>query len=204
MKKIALASAAMGGVALFAFGASGTFASFTDSEEVTATAQAGTMDLQVGGKEAVRTADLGTLNPGETKTVSYWIHNEGSVAGTLLAGLAVTDAEWGCTGPEGQVAGEVCTDWETGGEFSKYATVQIFDAVATDETACKTAVGGTPLLGATSKSLKDQMFSQKITFGALAAETDKCVVLKVDLPDVGNDVQGDSATIKLAMNLRQA
>jgi predicted ribosomally synthesized peptide with SipW-like signal peptide len=202
MKKIALASAAMGGVALFAFGASGTFASFTDSEGFTATAQAGTMDLQVGGPAATSVASLEALNPGQSTAVSYWVNNAGTVAGDLTAKLSVVDAENGCTDAESKLTGtgaDNCSQWTTGGELSKYAKVQFLDATATNETDCKSATSGTSF--STSSAVAAVGGT---SLGALAANTGNCVVLKVTLPaTAGNIVQGDTAQWTAALTLAQ-
>jgi predicted ribosomally synthesized peptide with SipW-like signal peptide len=204
MKKIALASAAMGGVALFAFGASGTFASFTDSEVATATAKAGSMDLKVGGATATSGASLDGLNPGDSTTVSYWINNAGTVAGDLSAKLTVTDAENGCTDPESKTSGENCSQWTTGGELSQFATVQFLDATAADDEACKKATNGAAVLGMQPVVLKDAVVASQIPVGALAKNEGNCVVLKITVPDTaGNIVQGDTADVKMDITLAQ-
>jgi predicted ribosomally synthesized peptide with SipW-like signal peptide len=201
MKKIALASAAMGGAALLAFGASGTFAAFTDAEQGTASASAGTMDLAVGaGQLTGKISSLG-LNPGQGTTVSYWITNTGTTAGALTADLSVTDEERGCQEPEKELLDTTC-DWSTGGEFSQFATVQFLDAAANTRETCAQAATGddvTPKL--VLKSVAD---AGAAPVDELAAGTGNCYVVVIDLPRTAtNVVQGDVSGIKVDITLTQ-
>jgi hypothetical protein len=162
----------------------------------------------VGGPTGTTSADLGTLNPGGSKTVSYWISNVGDVAGVVSARLAVTDAENGCTDAESKLkapAADDCSQWTTGGEFSKYATVQFLEASAANSVACASATDGNPVLGMAPVGLQAAQTGQ-IRVDDLTANENKCVVLKVVLPKdkAGNDVQGDTAEIKMNINLAQA
>jgi predicted ribosomally synthesized peptide with SipW-like signal peptide len=202
MKKIALASAAMGGVALFAFGASGTFASFTDTEAVTGSAGAGSLDLTVGsGPVATATAAM-ALTPGQSTTQSYWVNNAGTVAGTLSADLSiVSDAENNCTDPENE-SGDTTCGWGTNGEFSKFATVQFETASATTADACKTATFGTAV--APAVALKTAADAGPANVFPINGGTGKCVVFKLTLPETAsNVVQGDTAQFKADLTLTQ-
>ena len=211
MKKIAIAAAAMGGTALIAFGASGTFAAFQDSETSTATASGGTMDLTVGGATQSGSVSPLGLNPGQTSTLSYWVNNAGTVNGALTADLTVTaDEERGCQDAEtkattDQAADSSCTDWGLGGEFSQFATVQFLDSSAADAAACKSSMTGTPVLGMGAVTLKDAAAAPAgIAVGSLAANQGNCIVLKVELPPTaGNVVQSDAASFKVDVTLAQ-
>jgi hypothetical protein len=202
LKKIALASAAMGGAALIAFGASGTFASFIDTEAATGSAGAGTMDLTVGGGTLTSPTSALSLNPGGKTTLSYWVNNAGTVAGTLTADLSVTDEERGCLEPE-QADGDTDCDWAEGGEFSEFANVQFFDAQASTPETCAQAVTGaalTPMMG-----LRALAATSAAPVGALAAGAGNCYVVAIELPnDARNKVQGDVSQIKVDLTLTQA
>ena len=204
MKKIALASAAMGGVALIAFGASGTFASFTDTEAVTASAGAGTLDLTVGsGPVATATAAM-ALTPGHSTTQSYWVNNAGTVAGTLSADLSiVADDENLCAEPETE-SGDTSCGWATGGEFSRFATVQFFQpaAATADAAACESAKPGTAI--APAVTLAAAAAAGQANVFQLGGGTGACVVVQVALPaNVTNVVQGDTARFKADLTLQQ-
>jgi hypothetical protein len=203
VKKIAIAAAAMGGTALIAFGASGTFAAFTDSEQATAAAGAGTLDLQVGGGTVSGDVEAFNLNPNESTTISYWVNNVGTVAGNLAAKLKVVqDAENGCNDPERE-ADDSCTEWSSGGEFSSFATVQFLDSDAANAVACEDATTGTPVLGMSAVRLQDAE-AGLLRVGSLEKNAGNCVVLEVKLPDTAtNAVQGDTAQVQLDITLTQ-
>jgi predicted ribosomally synthesized peptide with SipW-like signal peptide len=204
MKKIALASAAMGGAALLAFGASGTFAAFQDTEQGTASASAGTMDLAVGNGQVTGTIPSLGLNPGQKTTVSYWITNTGTTAGDLAADLTVTDEERGCQEPEKE-AGDTTCDWATNGEFSRFATVQFLDAAADTPAKCATATTGEAVLGLPALGLGFAAgAADDIHVGSLAAGAGNCYVVAIELPRTAtNVVQGDVSGIKVDVTLTQ-
>jgi predicted ribosomally synthesized peptide with SipW-like signal peptide len=201
MKKIALASAAMGGAALLAFGASGTFAAFQDTEQGTASASAGTMDLAVGAGQLTGTIPSLGLNPGQGTTVAYWVTNTGTTDGTLAADLSVTDEERGCQEPEKELLDKTC-DWATGGEFSQFATVQFLDAAANTPASCAQATTGAEV--APKLPLNVVAGAGAARVGALAAGAGNCYVVAIELPgDATNVVQGDVSAIKVDVTLTQ-
>lgn len=203
MKKIALASAAMGGVALIAFGASGTFASFQDVETGTATASAGSMNLAIGEGQRTGTIPALGLNPGQSTTVAYWITNTGTTAGTLTADLSATDEERGCQEPEKEAGDTTTCDWATGGEFSQFATVQFLDAAADTPETCAVATTGTVLSPAVR--LRDAATAPAQLVGSLGANSGNCYVVAIGLPvGASNLVQGDVSEIKVDVTLKQA
>jgi hypothetical protein len=202
VKKIALAAAAMGGTALIAFGASGTFAAFSDTEQATASAGAGSLDLTVSGAPVTTAPAAMALNPGQSTTQAYWINNAGTMAGTLSADLAVVEnAENSCAEPETESGDKTC-EWGSGGEFTKYATVEFLTAGAVDEAACRTAKTGQSLapavtLDAAAAATRADLFS-------IEGGKGKCVVVAVTLPgSAANDVQGDTAKFRADLTLTQ-
>ena len=77
MKKIIIASAAMGGAALIAFGTSGTFASYQDTSQVKSSLAAGSIVLNVAGAQENANLNVTGLKPGTTTPLhyAYWIQN---------------------------------------------------------------------------------------------------------------------------------
>ncbi|MGY1744887.1 TasA family protein [Blastococcus sp. SYSU D00695] len=208
MKKIAIASAAMGGAALIAFGASGTFASFTDTENRAGNAGAGTMDLTLGGSESATITGLG-LNPGDTATYGYWVNNAGTTNATLLADLTILgDEDRNCSEAErepiqGVYAGDATCDWGTNGEFSATAQVQFFENTTATEATCATQTGGTAIGPATT--LKQSAAANAQALGAVGKDSGRCIVLRVSLPgNATNAVMGDVTTFTFTATLNQA
>ncbi|MGY1663360.1 TasA family protein [Geodermatophilus sp. SYSU D00705] len=208
MKKIALAAAAMGGTALIAFGASGTFAAFTDAEQTKTSSGAGTLDLTLNSGAVVGAPKPLALAPGESTTQAFWVNNAGTVAGALTAALTINqDAERGCQEPEttavtGFTPDNTCDEWWSGGEFSKYAQVQFLDSEANTAADCATSTTGAESWGR-AVTLKDAAVAPA-PIGDLAGGAGNCIVLKVTLPgNVGNDVQSDTAEIGFAATLAQ-
>src|SRR5688572_7869922 len=111
MKKIALASAAMGGAALIAFGASGTFASFTDQATVTSSAvSAGS--LEISATESA-TASIGgeDMAPGAKATRTFKLTNsgEGVTAVPSVQVLSIANQDDGCTSKSEEAVDECWT-----------------------------------------------------------------------------------------------
>jgi len=210
VKKIALAAAAMGGTALIAFGASGTFAAFTDTETGTGAAGAGTMDLAIGQGVVTGALPAMSLNPGQSTTVAYWMNNTGTTNGTLSADLTITeDAERDCTDAEYKTVGNQLADtscgWNGEGELADVAQVQFLDATESTPEACKAATDGDAVLNMGLISLTDAAAVPALGVGNLAANTGNCIVLKVAVPDsAGNNVQSDTMAFKVDVTLTQA
>jgi hypothetical protein len=205
MKKIALAAAAMGGTALIAFGASGTFAAFSDTEQATATAGAGTLDLAVAGGQVATAPAAVSLSPGQSTQLAYWVNNVGSVGGTLTAGVSLLEnAENNCSEPETE-SGDTTCGWATGGEFAENVVVRFLKAGATDEAACRTATGGTEISGAPAGTLLAAEKALPFDVFEIQGESGKCLVVNVSLPvnADNNEVQGDTARFRTDLTLTQ-
>jgi predicted ribosomally synthesized peptide with SipW-like signal peptide len=206
MKKIALASAAMGGVALFAFGASGTFASLTDTEQIqNLEAKASTMDLEVGTTASSPTAAL-KFTPGEpSQKFAYFVNNTGDVAGSLFADLVLTgNAENECTEPEVGVDGscDPANDaWS--GELASELTTRAFRPVIVDSAEdCDVTKVGTAFDQA--RSLRMAADASAVEIADLGNTRGLCFVYEFALPDgASNAVQSDSAKFRIDLNLKQ-
>ncbi|MGY1688046.1 TasA family protein [Geodermatophilus sp. SYSU D00867] len=200
MKKIALAAAAMGGAALVAFGAGGTFAAFQDSEQATSAAGAGTLDLVLDAAPTQTAPKPLALNPGQSTTQAFWIANTGSLPGMLSADAVVQqNAENDCTEPERQVDGSCGTT--TGGEFTSLAQATLLYNAAGTAEACKAATTGTPI--APSRSI-DSWVADPAVVTEVAAGAKACVLVQVTLPPTaGNVVQGDTAEYRIDFSLVQ-
>jgi hypothetical protein len=197
MKKIALASAAMGGAALIAFGASGTFASFSDTATLSGqTAGADTFELAVGGGVVSTDQAELSLAPGESARYAYSIKNDSTLPGLLTATVNVQDVENGRNDPE-KAAGD--TNDGTG-EFSTFARVQ-----AAYDAGCN----GTPDTKLSSAPVAIAALSETVSAGfknwTFTAGTTHCVILDVSLPDNEkiNQVQGDDMIFSLGFTLTQ-
>ena len=203
MKKIALASAAMGGAALLAFGASGTFAAFQDTEQATAFAGAGTLDLTVKGGSVAPPVISMALNPGQSTAHAYWLTNAGSLAGVLDVTTAILEnAENGCTVPEA-VLDKTCTLGASDGDFSGLATAQFLINKAVDEAACRVATTGAGIVGLPARTL-DEWAANPARLVRMNPGTSTCMVVQVTLPAaVGNVVQGDTAKFRTDLTLTQ-
>jgi Camelysin metallo-endopeptidase len=204
MKKIALASAAMGGAALIAFGASGTFAAFSDSETTSAAAGAATLDLRAGVTNAPSGEVALNMAPGD-KTLYFplYVHNAGDLDGFLGGTFTFQDLENGCSGDEVDVD-ETCGAAGDDGEFAENvmvgATVTLNGTAAnctakpgSDELAAPTRL---PALGSGSFEIPSVL--------PLPKNLSACVVVSVELPkEAGNEVQGDSSSLTASLKLDQ-
>ena len=170
----------------------GVFAYFSDTEDSTGnTFTAGTLDLNVGGENPNLSPDftLGSLAPGDSGTITYTLNNAGSIDGYLdLQGIGVVNTEG--TNPESETG-----DIAELGELSDniYVTVTLgtselytglLSGIASDYNAnVALAAGGTTTL-------------------TIAWVVDKDNVTPLG-EDVGNDIQGDVATVGLTIELAQ-
>jgi hypothetical protein len=204
MKKIALASAAMGGVALFAFGASGTFASLSDSNTQNLTARAGTLALGIDRPATMPTA-AGNLAPGDSVVVPFYAKNTGSGV-TGKVGVALDNRvnnENGCSSVSERTAENGACDTPGDlGEFSQAATYEVALSGAS-EANCITA--GASSVGTYHRfTLTDGLAPAQSPI-TLTSGQGQCVVLKITLPkeSAGNAVQGDSLSFDAVVTLQQ-
>ncbi|MFW3172004.1 TasA family protein [Geodermatophilus sp. CPCC 206100] len=218
MKKIALAAAAMGGTALIAFGASGTFAAFTAQTATGSTAGAGTLLVGAEGT-ASTTATVDDMVPGETQVLPFFVQNTGTGINGLLTGSIgkVDNLEGDCLQPE-KDAGDDCGTGKGVGEFGEAVNVKIGYAAAADAAACtETTVPTTGL--STLPTGKVTLFPFSVTRDGLlrnaafptfaqptvvSKDQGACVLVSIQLPTgATNVVQGDQATFEIKVNLAQ-
>lgn len=206
MKKLALASAAIGGAALVAFGASGTFANFTDSATQNVEAGAGTLVLNSAAPSGTPAAKAMALKPGESATFAYYVQNGGSMDAGLTALADVTDYEHGCSSNSEFAVDPTCgVDGDTG-EFSSAATITGYRADAGESQCVSTVPVSDSQAFATAVPLS-QAETGPFTLPALAAEKGQCIVVRIDLPNTNasqNKIQGDSAVLGITFTLTQA
>ncbi|MGY1667944.1 TasA family protein [Geodermatophilus sp. SYSU D00696] len=202
MKKIALASAAMGGAALLAFGASGTFAAFQDSSTQTAGAGAGTLTIGVG-RPASAPAQAGNLAPGESVVVPLYVKNTGNdISGTLGASIeGIVDQENGCYGPE-IAAEDGCQAADDEGEFSAAADYAVALSGAS-ETACNASA--TPNGWGWIPFQEDDGLLPTASPLSLDPGKGACLLLRITLDEerAGNDVQSDVMSFTAKLTLEQ-
>lgn len=208
MKKIVLASAAMGGAALVAFGAAGTFAAYSDRQDVVSQeASAGTLLVEVGGNVSAP-AQAQDLAPGETAVFSYFVENAGTgVTGHLGGSIVdVVDYEDGCTDPERR-AFDPCSNGPDAGELSGQLQANYYfipTAYTADQCAAITQAptSGGVFLG----TLKDNPSSPAGPGSTELKPGDKaCFVLGLTLPDRpdNNLVQSDNVSFSVRFDLVQ-
>ncbi|WP_409329281.1 TasA family protein [Trujillonella humicola] len=199
MKKIAIASAAMGGVALIAFGAGGTFAAFSDTAETSGEVGAGTLVLSTTEEISTQARNL-ELAPGQSTLLAFPVQNGGNLPGVLTAVAAIQDAPDACDS-----ASEAGSCGGLEGDFSRLATVSAY------QRPVNSAVDCTPTVNLTSATLLAgdvplaALDGERVTGQRLSAGQVTCFVLRVSLDqNVGNEVQGDSATLTVDLTLDQA
>ena len=170
----------------------GTMAYFNDTETSSGnTFTAGTLNLNVGGENPNISPDftLGPLAPGDSGTITYTLNNVGSIDGYLdLQGIGVVDTEG--TNPESET-GDIAEPGELSDNI--YVTVTLgtselytglLSGIASDYDAnVALAASGTTTL-------------------TIAWVVDKDNVSPLG-EDVGNDIQGDVATVGMTFELAQ-
>jgi hypothetical protein len=208
VKKIVLASAAMGGAALVAFGAAGTFAAYSDQQDVVSQeASAGTLLVEVGGNVSAPT-QAQDLAPGDTAVFSYFVENAGKgVTGNLGGSIVdVVDYEDGCTDPERR-AFDPCRNGEDAGELSgQVQATYYYIPTATTAQQCAAITeaptsGGVPL--GTLKNSKSAPAGPDST--ELAPGAKACFLLGLTLEDRpdNNLVQSDNVSFTVRFDLVQ-
>jgi Camelysin metallo-endopeptidase len=207
VKKIVIASAAMGGAALIAFGASGTFAELTDSTTKNVSAGASTLSLWVGHDASV-SAQAGHLAPGDSVVLPYYVKNAGSTNVAANLGVQLTNLvnkENGCSSASEKTADSSCdgTD-QNSGDFGSVAVYKVGVASASEQdcpaATTANAVGFLPFTSANDLGIRPEDTHIK-----LAANVGVCVLLQVSLPESATDaVQGDSMSFDATLTLKQA
>lgn len=213
MKKIVLASAAMGGAALVAFGAAGTFASFTDSaSSATSDAQAGTLFLvpsQANQEATAQAATVDDLAPGQEATYAFYVQNGGTLTGDLVGTFQLTsDAENDCLPVEGRKGDPSCTGANDGkGELGTYTAVRATYGAVASAADCTTGTTGLAQTFGYGTYTLASLDNQSGIAARVPAKQGFCAVvtIKVD-PDGtgGNLLQSDSAAFSIDYTLAQA
>lgn len=178
------------GVASAAAGA-GTMAYFSDTEDSTDnTVSAGTLDLKVGGGDSpVTTVNVGDIMPGDSGSGSTTLKNEGTLDGSVDLNFSSASNSEGAN-PESE--GDTSTPGDLG-----------------DELEVEVSVGGTLVRGDFTDSPPptfNQVFdgTNDDSNVALAAGGTKDLTIDWQLPSsVGNDVQGDSVSGDITIELNQ-
>lgn len=200
MKKIVIAAAAMGGAALVAFGASGTFAAFSDQQQVTAAAGAGTLVLGTSVKQATTAPSNVSLMPGENAAYAYYVQNGGSLPGVLRTTITLTDQENNCLQPEKDAGDTTCNADQ--GDFSKFAQATAYLVNVSSAAACTPDATSSVFVSGSLRTL----INTAIPTPSILGGSGYCVVLKVELPKDDpqiNQVQGDTSTFKVNFTLEQ-
>lgn len=174
--------AALALVLVVGLAGAGTFAYFSDTEtSIGNSFTAGTLDLEVGGQNPNSSPDftLENVKPGDSGTVTYDLTNVGSIAGFLdLSGISVSD------GPGATTEAEPTPD---SGELS--ACVQVV-----------VTLGGTTVYsGPLSSILEAYDLDVSLAAGGSTTLTIEWSVGE----SVGNEIQGDVATVGLTIELDQ-
>ena len=167
--------------AVLAVGA-GTYASFVDTEDVPQTTlAAGTLDLTVGGPSVVSSpATLNDLKPGQRVTVEYTADNTGTVDGTLSMNFTTSGADNSCAEPE--------ADATNGCNLPAGNLIDVLQF----------EVAGGP--SGKVVNFDDQQIPLGDLPGLPGPKTFKVTFI---VPDVGNEIMTDSATIQGELTLTQ-
>jgi hypothetical protein len=205
VKKLIIVSAAMGGAALIAFGASGTFAAFNDTGNITSAAGAGTLVLTADAPDVTAPSTALHLQPGESASFAYFVKNAGDMDGFLGASVTVTDQENGCSGSEVS-ADAGCVSPADTGEFSKTATIKASYINSNKKSDCTTVNPAAHALPVPEGTTLSQANVGTLVPAIVPVDHGQggCVVLTVALPlSATNAVQGDKAQLTKTIDLEQ-
>jgi hypothetical protein len=201
LKKIALVSAAMGGAALIAFGASGTFASFSDSQQLkTSAVSAGS--LKISAEEAASTTVQGTnMAPGSTAVRVFKLTNSGAgvTATPTVQVLSIANMEDGCTSSSEEKSGDDCTN-ASAGDLASQLTMGYSAYAPNGDGTCPTPTTGFTNLGPLATTAP--LGNSAITLGGGKS---LCAAFQLTFaPGANNNwAQGDSFTAQIEFALQQ-
>ncbi|MGY1616823.1 hypothetical protein ACI797_08760 [Geodermatophilus sp. SYSU D00691] len=203
MKKIVLAATAMGGAALVAFGASGTFAAFNAEETLSTEVGSGQFTLNTG-QSTTANVDPADLNPGQSVDLAYFVANnkDSDFNGVLKASFGnLKSWEHGCLDPESDAGDTTCGN-DGHGEFQNFATVRGSMTSAASAAECTALASQSYALGTVSTLAN---WNAAFPATTLAPGAGTCIVLQISLPDdsTNNLVQGDTASFDVTFRLDQ-
>lgn len=167
--------------AVLAVGA-GTYASFSDTENIPQTTfAAGNLDLQVGGTVTTQPLKFENFKPGDTASRTIVLTNAGSIAGDLSVKFVVDGGEGGtCVDPE--------TDAEPGCDAGSELLEQLVVKVNGQSFGTLSELGAKGIPGG----------------GSLAAGAKQDLTITVELPKgAGNEVMTDTAAVTAELTLLQ-
>ncbi len=204
MKKIVLASAAMGGAALVAFGASGTFAAFSDSQTRESDPVAtGTLLLEAGDVIDSSAFDASNLAPGQSVTYTSYVQNAGTLPGRLTNVFELSeDRELpGCNDNEAAVDATCGTSGISDGELAEASQMTVYYGVVSDASVCDAGARPGSELTRVPRSING---SQLYVNQTLAPGQGFCTVYVISIPaTAGNEIQSDNLRFRAKYQLDQ-
>jgi|1186.fasta_scaffold60337_1 hypothetical protein len=203
MKKIVIGAAAMGGAALIAFGASGTFAAVSDTSTQNLSAGAGTLTVGID-RPATAPASAGNLAPGGSVVVPFFVKNTGNnVTGRVGVALGgVKNQENSCSSVSERTAENgACDKGDDTGEFSSFATYRVAASGASQYQCNADAVTSLPEQAWVPFTLASGMRPSDSPI-KLTPGSGQCVLVEIKLPTTAdNKVQGDSMSFDAVVTL---
>lgn len=182
--------ALLGVLLVAALAGAGTFAYFSDTETSTGNSfAAGTLNLRYSLDGRTTWADgtnanftLANLKPGDSGTQTFTLDNDGSLPGTLaVSAVTVTNDAGVNTEAEGNTTGDLGA--------SILVNVYLNDTAAT------------PIYSGTLNGLASVT---PLNLGTLAAGGTANLIINWEIPgSVGNEIQGDTATVDMTFALTQ-
>jgi Camelysin metallo-endopeptidase len=199
MKKLVIGATAMGGAALIAFGASGTFAAVSDTSTENLSAGAGTLTVGID-RPATAPASAGNLAPGGSVVVPFFVKNTGNnVTGKVGVALGgVKNQENSCSSVSERTAENgACDTWDDTGEFSSFATYRVAASAASQYQCNATATPSAWVPFTLASGMLPSASPITLTPGS-----GQCVLVEITLPKTAdNKVQGDSMSFDAVVTL---
>lgn len=190
-KKLTAAVGGASAVAAVVAITAGTFAAFTDEEQRGAVATAGTMDLKVsnttgGAFNEDGIFEVGPLFPGDSRSASFTLTNDGGVAGDLsFTFVRVANDENTLTDPEKEAGDDTPGDSEGRGKGELFRNLVITGPTAEDEKLAE--VVGEPRSAGTLTAGRSRTFTVELTVPRNATSM----------------IQNDSASFQIVADLNQ-
>ncbi len=190
-------------LAITAAASGATVAYFSDTEtSANNTFTAGTLDLSVDALNPLVHATFAVTNmmPGEQKSGTYRLKNEGSLDGYIdIESITVTNTENGCNEPEATSGDTSCANPGVGeGELQDNVTATLFT-----DTNCDGSINGAEV--AFYHGLVKDLPTNFALNAAIVSGTTQCIGTIFDWNSSANDnlAQGDGFTFALTFELGQ-